>query len=233
MLNNQFQEIRRDRLYEQVARQIEEGIIKGYLKPGEGLPPERDLVTQYGVSRTVIREAINSLSTKGLVRVVHGKGVSVAPMEDWKVLDAGLLSALSHSLAELLELRKILEVEAAGLAAERATDQDLQAISTALDTYEKAFNNVEERVQADIDFHAAISRATENHLLSIILEPLGELLRSSRKATLGVPAGAEKSRVAHNRICEAIRRRDAAGARQAMRQHLNEVEEDFRTAGIM
>ncbi len=233
MLNTESQEIRRERLYEQVARQIEKNIANGHFRPDEQLPPERDLVAQYGVSRTVIREAINSLSIRGLVRVVHGKGAIIAPVEEWKIFDAKLLPVLSRSLKDLLELRKILEVEAAGLAAERGTEEDLQEISSSLKRYEEAFNDVEKRLQADIDFHSAISRATENHLLPIILEPLSELLRSSRKSTLGVPEGAEKSRTAHIRICEAIKKKDAPQARQAMREHLREVEEDLKKAGIL
>lgn len=226
-------EIRRQRLCEQVANKIEEDIIKGDLSPGDELPSERVLVAQFGVSRTVIREAINRLSTKGLIHVVQGKGATVASTEDWNVIDISLLNGLGHSLLELLELRSILEVEAAGLAAERATDEALQAMTEATQRYEGALDDIEERVQADIDFHAEIVRATGNSLLTVILEPVGELLRSSRRATLGAPRGREKSRVAHRKIWEALHKRDSFWAREAMRQHLAEVEEDFRSVGIV
>jgi GntR family transcriptional repressor for pyruvate dehydrogenase complex len=226
-------EISRQRLCEQVAGRIEEDIINGHLSPGDELPSERVLVAQFGVSRTAIREAINTLSTKGLIRVMQGKRATVAPKEDWNVLDIGLLNGLSHSLLELLELRKILEVETAGLAAERATDEHLQAMAEAIQRYEEASNDIETRVQADIDFHAAIVKASGNSLLTVILEPVGELLRSSRRATLGAPGGREKSRVAHRKIWEALRTRDSFGARKAIRQHLAEVEEDFRAVGIV
>jgi len=224
--------IQKQRLCEQIVHQIEQDIIGGHLSPGEALPAEKVLVTQFGVSRTVIREAINKLTTKGLIRVTHGKGAVVAPKKDWNVIDAGLLKGLGNSLPELLELRKILEVEAAGLAAERATDDDLQAIGQAIQRYEATLGDAEKRLMADIDFHAAIINATKNNLLAVVLEPVAELLRSSRMATLGAPSGMEKSRVAHARIWDALQKKDAIQARRAMRQHLDEVAADFKAVGI-
>jgi GntR family transcriptional repressor for pyruvate dehydrogenase complex len=226
-------EIQRQRLCEQVAKMIEEDIVAGRLIPGSNLPPERVLIAQFGVSRTVIREATNILSTKRLIRVVHGKGTVVASKEDWNIIDINLLGGFKQSLLALLELRKILEVEAAGLAAERATDVDLQAIAKAIQTYEEVLHETEKRVQADIEFHAAIVKATGNGLLSVVLEPVAELLRSSREATLSAPGGNQKTKIAHRAILVALQKRDSFEARKAMRQHLAEVEEDFRAVGIV
>jgi GntR family transcriptional repressor for pyruvate dehydrogenase complex len=229
---NRTGEIARQSLAKQVAAQLRDDIVRDYLHAGEPLPSEKVLATQFGVSRTVIREALNQLATKGLVNVVHGKGSTVAAKDVWHIVDTELLKGLGHSPFELIELRKILEVEAAGLAADRATDEDLQAIGEAIRRYEEAFEHPERRLEADIDFHAAIIRSTKNRLLAIVLEPVSELLRSSRMITLSVPSGAAKSRAAHRRVWEALQQRNAVKARQAMCQHLEEVMEDLRAAAV-
>jgi DNA-binding FadR family transcriptional regulator len=225
-------EIQRQRLGEQVAAKIAEDITSGSLGSGDSLPSERELVAQFGVSRTVIREATSRLSAKGLIHVVHGKGASVASSDNWKVIDVGLLDALEHSLVELLEVRRILEMEVVALAAERATDDDIQSMADAIERYDDALEDIERRVQADMDFHAAIVKACGNSLFPVILEPISELLRSSRQATLGAPMGRRKTQVAHRRILDAIKSRNQVLARQAMHQHLDEVQEDLLTVGI-
>src|SRR5437867_6597662 len=113
-------------------------IVSEERAPGERLPPEADLALEFGVSRGVAREAIRGLEERGLVRVKHGRGSTVTPRQSWNVLDPDVLAALLQSedrsdlVSELLETRKLIEVECAGLAAERATEEDLAMIAGAL-----------------------------------------------------------------------------------------------------
>src|SRR5690349_11664953 len=112
-------------------------IVAGVRPEGEQLPRETDLVEQFGVSRGVVREGIRALEERHLVSVKHGKGATVLPSSRWDMLDADVLAASLEStqgvaiLSEYLECRKILEVEAAGLAAERATPKDVEELTTA------------------------------------------------------------------------------------------------------
>src|SRR5919202_7095848 len=125
------------RLHEQLMRVLIADIVSGRLAEGEGLPRETSVAMQFGVSRGVARECIRGLEERGLVRVKHGRGATVNASARWRVFDPEVLSGLigsSHGtqvLGEYLECRRILEVEAVGVAAERATERDLVALSEA------------------------------------------------------------------------------------------------------
>src|ERR671931_1779369 len=123
------------RSYETIVERYVGRIVDGELQPGERLPREEDLAAEFAMSRGVAREAIRALEERGLVRVTHGRGQSVADVQDWKVLDPDVLAALLTSsdarrlIAELIECRLICEVDAAALAAERATAADRAALA--------------------------------------------------------------------------------------------------------
>src|SRR5215218_10543813 len=125
------------RLHEHLMRVLIADIASGRVAPGEALPREADLAAQFGVSRGVARECLRGLEERGLVRVKHGRGATVNPDDRWNVFDPDVLGALLDGdqgaaiLTEYLECRRILEIEAASLAAERATETDLANLSDA------------------------------------------------------------------------------------------------------
>ena len=189
------------------------------------------------MSTGVVRECQRALAERGLVSVRHGRRAIVLAESEWDVFDPDVLAALvsgeraAHVLAEYLESRRLLEVEAAGLAAERATPEAIQDLSDAFDgmraAAERARGNPAAEPlyqQADIDFHRAIIRAARNRPLARMAEPIhralsatfGALARPQRRFERGLPE--------HARILEAIRGGDAAAARLAMREHLLTVE---------
>lgn len=221
-------------LYENVTLQIEALILDGNLKPGDQLPPERELAEVFGVSRTCIREAIKALMAKGLVDVQHGRGVFVtraAPVEaDVAQVMAKLLASEGTSLTEFYEIRKLIEPQAAAWAAERRTLADIEAIRDAcrltVGSGEggKSSPNAIKIWKHDTKFHLAIAAATQNQVLSRIMYGLLDLLAESRRKTLNIKGRARVSVAEHVRLADAIEAGDAAAAERFMREHLQNTE---------
>jgi DNA-binding FadR family transcriptional regulator len=216
-------------------------ITVGSLAEGERLPREADLAAQFGVSRGVARECIRGLEERGLVRVKHGLGATVQPAASWDLFDPDVLAALLRApdgrrvLSEYVECRRILEVEAAGLAAERATEEDLEALDAAFSrmtaSAERAQVNAaaEELYQeADIGFHRAVIQATENRALGRMTEPIHRALSAALRTLARPQYRFERGLPEHERILRAIQSRDAEEARAAMRDHLSTVEDYLR-----
>jgi GntR family transcriptional repressor for pyruvate dehydrogenase complex len=212
-------------------------ITGGAVAQGERLPTLTELAAQFGVSTGVIRECQRALAERGLVSVRHGRRAVVRPEQEWDVFDPDVLAALvsgdraAHVLAEYLESRRLLEVEAAGLAAERATPEAIQGLSDAFDgmraAAERARGNPAAEPlyqQADIDFHRAIIRAARNRPLARMAEPIHRALSATFGALARPQSRFERGLPEHDRILEAIKGGDAAGARLAMREHLLTVE---------
>lgn len=216
-------------------------IAAGTFKEGDLLPSEADLAVQFGVSRGVARECLRGLEERGLVRVRHGRGAIVSPREDWDTFDpdvlAGLLSGAraTQVLAEYLECRRILEVEAAGLAAERATPVATESLASAFAemraTAERArANPAAEHLyhEADIAFHRAIVRAAANAALGRMTEPIHRALTATFSTLARPDTRFQRGLPEHEQILEAIRRKDPEAAREAMREHLLTVERHLR-----
>jgi GntR family transcriptional repressor for pyruvate dehydrogenase complex len=216
-----------DRLYQEVVRQIEDRILRGALKPGDMLPPERVMAEQIGVSRTVIREATKALELQGLVEVQHGRGVMVAPPSSANFADSLMryMRIRESPIWALWELRSTIEVEVAGLAAERWEEADLAQIKAQLARLEASVESPKEYVEHDFEFHRAIARAGHNPLFPSVLEPFVSLLLESRNLGASVPNAPRKSIVVHRRIVDAIESRNPANARKAMREHFAQVAE--------
>lgn len=214
----------RNRLYEQVADQIQELIVAESLRPGDKLPCERDLAERLGVSRTVIREAIRVLCVRGLVKVKPGCGTYVQqPTPRDMAAPIGLLLKLRQcpdTLNDLYEVRCLLEVECAGLAAERATDKDHAALEAAIAGMEMHVADAEKAAQSDWAFHSALADATHNDLFSVLLGVLGDLWLEVARLASQTPESAKGAARSHRKILQRIKERDAEGARQAMRDHL-------------
>jgi GntR family transcriptional repressor for pyruvate dehydrogenase complex len=216
-------------------------IAGGTLRPGSALPREADLAGQFGVSRGVARECVRGLEERGLISVKHGRGATVNPPDRWDVFSPDVLSALlaaEHGpriLGEYLECRRILEIEAVGLAAERASDADLTVLSDALaamtTSAERARTNpaAEDLYhEADIAFHRAVIAATGNRALGNMTEPIHRALATARRPLARPEQRLERSIPEHRRILAAIADGDAQEARAAMRAHLDTIERYLR-----
>jgi len=170
----------RPRLTEQVAEHITRLIAGGQWPAGMVLPPEGDLAHQYGVSRTVIRECVRVLSSRGMVDVRQGRGTSVQPPAAWTVTEplALLVQADRAELLHWLEVRTILEVESAGLAAIRAADGDIATLQRAMVQLEETSADPDAFISAHLTFHLGIAAATGNPALLRLLRPVVQPLRA-------------------------------------------------------
>lgn len=218
--------IRRDRLYEQVAESIEDLIRSGKLKVGDQLPPERELAASLNVSRTVVREAVKALSERGMVRIQPGHGIFVAEINANHVSDqVGRLFRLDgNSYKDIALVRKILEVEIVGLAAEHATPRDLQAMAAAIDSMDEHVDSAEIFVAADRDFHAALAQATKNKILPILLDAFADQLQEFQKHIFLVQGAPQQGQLDHKAIYAAVKTGDVQQAREWMTRHLDQAE---------
>lgn len=207
-----------------VASSISREIAQGRLKPGDQLPPEQALATTFGVSRGVIREAIARLRSEGRVWSQQGRGAFVIDEPDATVLTIDYQTLQQGAAFQsLFELRGILEVEAAALAAKRRTPSDLAGMRNALDTMAKAPYGSVMWLKTDLEFHRTIAGATENPYMLQFLMFVSERVRDSILASGNQRKSEDLATVTlgeHQRILDAIKAGDAAKARLAMRDHL-------------
>lgn len=222
-------------LAEQVMARLSADIRGGRLAPGARLPTEQALTTELGVSRTVVREAVAALRADGLVVTRRGSGAYVA---DPTAGPFRIVPPRTTSLSDILnvmELRLAVEVQAAGLAAERAGRRQLAPIRTAWREIDAALQRGEGAVAEDFAFHRAIAEATGNDQFPRFLAYLGShvIPRQSVRLSVDTPAERrlylERIQVEHTRIVTAISAKDPAEARRAMRDHLTRSLERYRT----
>lgn len=218
-----FDAIKNEKFADKIARRFMTMIGTGHLKPGDNLPPERELASSFQVSRAVVREALGMLAVRGLVSVRQGKPTSVNDVSAWNTLDPQVLMLLrkEDTLHELIELRFMIEPEAAALAAERITDEELAALKPLLDPVHNI--SMEKHVEADTAFHHGIIRATHNAVLLIFMSSVADLLRESRRLTFQAPGAIPRGAAWHNAIMDALERHDPESARHAMIEHLKQV----------
>ncbi|RJG27483.1 FadR/GntR family transcriptional regulator [Massilia cavernae] len=223
-----------------VVAYITDSIRDGALDPGDKLPTESEIMRLQGVSRTVVREAISHLQAAGLVETRHGIGTFVLepPPAGMLGLDPNTVITMRDVLA-ILELRISLETEAAGLAASRRTDEQLQQLRAALDSFEACVRTGGETVASDQQFHLMIAQASSNRYFHDILGHLGKniipraRLNSARLAQEDPVIYMERVINEHEDIFNAIARKDPESARAAMRTHLSNSRERLRRAQEM
>lgn len=208
-----------------VASSISREIAQGRLKPGDQLPTEQQLATTFGVSRNVVREAIARLRSEGRIWSQQGRGAFVADQPNATVLTIDY-EALQQANAfqSLFELRGILEVEGAALAAGRRTDSDLSAMREALTTMQAAPYGSVMWLKTDLEFHKTVAAATGNPYMVQFLTFVSERVRESILASGNQQRSEDLAAVTlgeHQRILDAIEARQADEARDAMRQHLH------------
>jgi GntR family transcriptional regulator, transcriptional repressor for pyruvate dehydrogenase complex len=221
-----FDAITPSRLFERIAEQIERSILDGHLKPGDRLPPERDLAQQFDVSRTAVREAVRTLSEKGLVESQHGRGTFVTDPASRTILQSLGKVVNAHGVDQLVEIREIIEPELAARAALCADEDAISAMREAFLAMEAAGRDATAFIEADLDFHLAIAEAVDNPLILALTDSIVELLREHRLRLFFVHGGPQRGQYHHRQILDAIERHDPDGARNAMREHLVQVVED-------
>ena len=221
--------VRTSRLYEQIVQQIEDSIVKGSLKPGDQLPAERELAQRFGVSRTAVREAVKALREKGLVEAYSGRGTFITDGTRQAVRQSlDLMSRIGQQEGsrDLAEVRAILEPEIAALAAQRIQEPELATMREAVAVMDKAGQDPDAYIEADLDFHLALAEGASNPLILSLIDSIVGLLREQRLRIFKVSGGPERGQAHHKKILEAIERRDAEKAREAMRSHLEQVRDD-------
>ena len=220
----------------QVVHDLGCQILAGKVKPGEPLPQEAVLCDKMGVSRTVIREAIKSLAAKGLVDSRAKRGTIVLPARSWNYLDPEVLDWQSRAdtsdsqLFFLTEFRQAIEPAAAALAAERATDEQLQLIRDAFERMEQHTDSVEEFLQADLEFHSEILHAAGNLFFSPVANVIHVSLASSLRVTNRQASDNRTSIPPHRKVLDAISDRDPEAAREAMRSLLDDADARIKKA---
>ena len=214
---------------EQVVHQVRVMIQEGKLKPGDRIPPERELARQLGISRPSLRAGLRFLGAIGVVTSRHGSGTYVAEGPPSLASEPlHMLAALHGFTAEkMFEARRVVEVAVAGLAAEKATDEQLMRISEEVSETYAALDEPQEYLIHDFGFHRAIAAASGNPILATIMEMVSEVLYQRRRQTLSRAHDLKESVDMHRKIYRAIRARDANAARVLMSKHLLQAERDF------
>lgn len=205
--------------------------MSGELQPGD-LLPEGELIAELEISRTVLREAIKVLGAKGLVEARPRTGTKVSPRSHWRLMDPDVLAWQTESgfdelfLRNLAEVRSLIEPGAARLAAERASEEEIATLGKAYKQMEAHVVNSEAFIAADMQFHFVILAACHNEILEQMSSAIGEALEISRKVTVELPGSSEAHLPLHEAVAEAIRRRDADAAENAMRKLIEFVQSD-------
>ncbi len=212
-------------------------IRDGRLLAGSKLPREADLMVEFGVSRTVVREAMSKLQAAGMVETRHGVGTFVVGPGDassFRIAPDQVVTL--QEVIGVLELRIAVETEAAGLAASRRDAANLQAMRSALDTFVLAVEEGRDAVGSDFQFHLEVARASHNHHFADLLAALGGMMIPRARLEPAVPLTPERREylqrvhAEHESLYEAIARQDADAARAAMRTHLSNSRERRRRA---
>lgn len=223
----EFEAIRKTKIYEEVAEQIQKLIIEGRLKPGDKLPPERELAEMFQVSRSSVRDAIRTLELIGLVEPRQGEGTVVCDLSVDSLVHplATMLLRKRELVGELQEVRRMIEPPLAARAAKHASPEEIAHLEDILRRQGEKIERGDVAIEEDSEFHYAIATAARNSVVLKVLDVLMDLLRECRQRSLQVEGRLQRSFEGHRRILSAIQQRDAAGAEAAMRQHVEEIEE--------
>jgi GntR family transcriptional regulator, transcriptional repressor for pyruvate dehydrogenase complex len=222
-----FAPIERRKVYEQVSERLT-AQIGSSLHPGDALPSERELAERYGVGRSSIREALRMLESRGLI---ESRGSGAFVVAAWRNPFHEPLSLVvageDVNRMQLFEVRRMLEAEAAALAARRRSQGDLELTREATDEMEAAIGASDAFVAADIRFHLVIAEATGNRLLLHLMQAIRERLTETFGTVFQFPGGPARSVEQHRLITQAITVEDAEGARRLMTEHILRVEQEL------
>ena len=222
-------------LHLEVAGRIGSLITQGKIKPGTVLPNEAALGSEFGMSRTALREVVKVLSAKGLVEVRRKTGTRVRPASEWNMLDPEVLSWLfsgsagAAEMPDLVEMRRMVEPAAARMAALRATRENLAEIREAYQAMEESTGNLPSSVESDLSFHLAVLKATHN----IFMRPFGALIQAALRASFQLTNSNsrlyKRSLTLHRAVVDAIESGDGDQAEAAMLAVLVQTSKDIAT----
>jgi len=217
--------VRRTKVYEEVAAQIQRQMAEGVLRPGDRLPAERELVEAFGVSRSSVRDAIRVLELAGLVEPRQGEGTVVRELTLDSLVSplASVLVTRKDLLADLLEARRLIEPGVAERAALAATEEDTEAMEAILGRQHAEIAAGRLAVEEDTAFHYRLATTARNPVILKVIDVLMDLLQAERARSLQVRGRPRRSLEGHRRILDAVRSRDPEAAGRAMEQHLNEI----------
>jgi len=217
------------RLSQQLSTLLAAEIVSGRLGPGEAFPSSEELVTRYGVSRTVARETVQALAMLGMVNIQHGKRTEVCPPEDWDILSATVQEALRREgraeplLHDLYEFRLLIEPQAAAWMAENgpASERDeLRDLAELMERLVQANASVDEVMEVDRNFHNLVARASGNRVLAAVSRDIREVIGTLWGFSTLDPDAVEHVSEQHRQIVDAVLARDGRAAGAAMRDHL-------------
>jgi len=222
---SEFEAIRRQKVYEAVAEQIER-LILTKLKPGDKLPSERELTELLHVSRSSIRDAIRSLELVGLVEPRQGAGTIVrATHLDSMNSIAEALRQRQAMVSDLLDFRAMIEPPLAARAATNATLKQIEAMEEILRRQERTMTSGDAGIEEDANFHYSIAQASGNQVVLKVLDLIMDLLHDTRQRALQVSGRPQRSLNGHLRILDAITQRNPEAAHAAMRRHIHEIQD--------
>ena len=228
-----FKKIQTKKVYMKIVEQVRDLIKEGKLKPGDKLPPEHILTEKFGTSRPSVREALSALEILGITESRGGKGNFIrdnlsSPLYEQRFKEL----EKEERPFELLEARKAVETEIAGLAAKKATKEDIAAIQESLDKMKNAVLDIPKVMEFDREFHVNIARAAHNTVLFSMMNYLADGLKESlwvniKEKSWSIPGRPQRYIKEHTEILNAIKNKDSKSARKGMYDHLAAVEEDL------
>jgi GntR family transcriptional regulator, transcriptional repressor for pyruvate dehydrogenase complex len=228
-----FEDVSRDKMPMRIIRQMRSAILSGKLKPGDHLPPEKELLEQFGVSKHTLREALRALEIIGLVNIRKGAGggpiIGEVDLATTRDLVTNFLHFKNVSVPDLSQVRKLIEPNLARMAAERLTAQEIESLKAMNQACRKALNRGENIIGAkfEIEFHTLLAEASGNALLILILDFTNSYLGDMKmKIQPGLNFG-ERVLEAHEEILKAIEERNGDAASKAMLAHVCDVEEQL------
>ncbi len=221
--------IRRAKIYQEIARRLEEQILDGRLRPGDALPSERELMERHGVGRPAVREALLSLQKAGLLAIQNGERARVIPPSAATLVGelgtaARYLLNQSDGVRQFQQARMFFEISLVRHAATFATAQDLDRLAEALAANEAALGDMTAFARTDVEFHFILAEIPRNTIFVAMHIALAEWLTEQRSSTLQRRGAARGALKAHRAIFRTVKAKDPDEAEAAMRQHLLEVE---------
>jgi len=226
-----FESIKRAKVSDEVAKQIKALISEGKLKPGDRLPPERELIKQFGISRPSLREALKSLGTMGFLEVKQAKRTYVKSVTSERM--QGPLSLLiqtdTQKIYDLIEVRKAMEAWGAYYAAQRASEEDIERLEKILKEMKQAIEKDQPWEKEDADFHLAVAQATHNIIQIHLMSTIYDLLKESVAKIFTNHVKRKKLYQQHCRIFYAIKKHSPEKARESTLEHLGYVDSEVKT----
>jgi GntR family transcriptional repressor for pyruvate dehydrogenase complex len=226
--------IKQPNLKDKVYELLLDMVVDGKYRDNDMLPPERILCEELGVSRTVVREAVKSLETRGVLKVIHGKGIKVIPATSNDISEAFMLylrrKNRNASMKDLIEIRFSIETEIARYAALRARAEEAGELERIVDRMRELVNDFDEFIVADFEFHLRLAYIARNIIFTTVIEALVIPLMTSFKETASVVDNARSIRE-HAEIARCVKQNSADEARELMARHLLHVESMLREHG--